>query len=230
MTFQLTSIILPLMDARREGILYKRFSFDNRSLTSNVDSLTEKQRNMSALENTLEKNVEPLLQWAARREFTAENIVFLKAVRDFKRKWRAVANTGVNHDRVRLELFEDAAYIYFSCVDHITAAFNINVESSIYHKLKNTFRGVRVCDRALDSPISDHSEVCPFDDLRPLAMGVGGKVAVAEAYTLPTTEIESLIPGQQVFVPEEFNIHIFDDAFRSVKYLVFTNTWQRYVP
>lgn len=184
---------------------------------------------MGALENVLEKNVEPLLQWAARREFTAENIVFLKAIRDFKRKWRAVANTDINNDDLRLELFEDAAYIYFSCVDHVTAAFNINVESKIYIGLKQIFGGVRVCDRALESPNSNHSEICPFDDLRPFATEISSKIALPDAYALPTTEIESTTPGQPVLVPKGFSINVFDEAYRSVKYLVFTNTWQRYV-
>ncbi|KAI9660653.1 MAG: hypothetical protein M1821_010005 [Bathelium mastoideum] len=227
---QLTSIILPLWDAHRERILFKRFSLDNQGLNS-TDSLNEKQRSMAALDIALAKNIEPLLQWAARREFTAENIVFLKAVRDFRRKWRAVANIGTNHDTLLLELFEDAAYIYFSCVDRATAAFNINVDSQIYNKLKDTFRDVRISNRALDSPTSDHSEVCPFDDLKPFVMEMGGKGSRVrpDAYALPTTDIESKLPGQQTMVPEGFNIHIFDDAYKSVKYLVFTNTWQRYL-
>ena len=186
---------------------------------------------MGALDVVLDKNIEPLLQWAARREFTAENIVFLKAVRDFKRKWYAVANTEITNDSLRLELFEDASYIYFSCVDHVTAAFNINVESKIYNKLKHIFSGVRVSDRALDSSTSGHSEICPFDDLRPFAteMSIKGSGALPDAYALPTTEIESITPGRPISVPEEFNMYVFDEAFRSVKYLVFTNTWQRCV-
>lgn len=229
-TLQLSSIILPLWDARREGVLLNRFSLNNQSMASNTDSVSEKQRNMAALENIIEKNIEPLLQWSARREFTAENIVFLKAVRDFKRKWRALANTGISHDSVRLELFEDAAYIYFSCVDENTAAFNINIESKIYNKLKNVFRNVQISDHALVTPTSDRSEVCPFDDLKPLARELSSKGAAVDAYALPTTDIESKVPGQQILVPEEFSIYVFDEAFRSVKYLVFTNTWQRYVP
>ena len=225
-TLQLSSIILPLYDAHREDILVKRFGLESQSMTSNTSSVTEKRRNMAALENCIERNIEPLLQWAASREFTAENVVFLKAVRDFKRKWRNVANTGMSHDSVRLELFEDAAYIYFSCVDENTAAFNINIESKIYNKLKNVFWDVRVSDRALGSPTSDHSEVCPFDDLKPFATDVS-KGAAIDAYALPTTEIESTTPGQRILIPEEFNIYVFDEAFRSVKYLVFTNTWQR---
>ncbi|KAL9065386.1 MAG: hypothetical protein Q9157_007490 [Trypethelium eluteriae] len=229
MTFQFTSIILPLWDAHTEGLLYKRFSLDNQSTGSIIEDQTEKQRSMGALEEALEKNVEPLLLWAARREFTAENIVFLKAVRDFKRKWRAVANTGVNNDDIRLELFEDAAYIYFACVDHNTAAFNINVESKIYDRLKSIFGGVRVSDRALDSPTSEHSDVCPFDDLKPFATDMSNKLAAVDTYALPTTEIESTMAGGRIQIPQDFNVHVFDEAFRSIKYLVFTNTWQRYL-
>ncbi|KAL9089782.1 MAG: hypothetical protein Q9165_005576 [Trypethelium subeluteriae] len=229
MTFQLTSIILPLWDAHAEGVLYKRFSLDNQSTGSIAEDQTEKQRSMGALEEALEKNVEPLLLWAARREFTAENIVFLKAVRDFKRKWRAVTNTGVSHDGARLELFEDAAYIYFACVDQNTAAFNINVEYKIYDRLKSIFGGVRVSDCALESPISEHSDVCPFDDLKPFATDMSDKLAAADAYALPTTEIESMMAGGPIQIPQEFDIHVFDEAFRSIKYLVFTNTWQRYL-
>ncbi|KAI9695433.1 MAG: hypothetical protein M1820_008618 [Bogoriella megaspora] len=238
-TIQLSSIILPLWDAYRESKLLRRYNALNQSphATNNSVSPSEKEsaeRNMAALDLMLERNIDPLLSWAARREFTAENIVFLKAVRDFKRKWRSVADKRTYDDMTRTELFEDAAYIYFSIVDQNTAAFNINIEYRIYEQLRILFSNVKVSDRALDSPTTERSDVCPFDDLQPFAHDVEGSKTAAlvdlnRAYALPTTEIESVIPGRAVEVPRDFDIHVFDDAYKSVKYLVFTNTWQRYI-
>jgi hypothetical protein len=243
-TMQLSSIILPLWDAHRERVLLKRYSALNNSSFGGSSYASEKDRSrgMTSLEYHLEHEIEPLLQYAARREFTAENIVFLKAVRDLKRKWNHVYDSRKYSQRTLQELYEDAAFIYFSCVDRFTAAFNINIEGPIYDRLEDTFRSVRVSDAALNSPTSSISslgsgsgpaEVCPFDDMKPFAGSSLDKDAemadVGRRSGLPSTDIESVRPDMPVEVPLGFDLHVFDDAYKSVKYLVFTNTWQKYV-
>jgi hypothetical protein len=42
---------------------------------------------MQSLEFTIQHSIEPLIAWAAAREFTAENCIFLREVRSFKKKW-----------------------------------------------------------------------------------------------------------------------------------------------
>jgi hypothetical protein len=62
------------------------------SSSTSFDAMKPKEiYSMASLEMQISKNLDPLLKWAAEKEFSAENIVFIRAVRDFKKKWTMIA-------------------------------------------------------------------------------------------------------------------------------------------
>jgi hypothetical protein len=72
------------------------------SLSSTSSTASDSSRqvySMAALETQISKNLDPLLKWAAEREFSAENIVFLRAVRDFRKKWTMIAKQEQQRQR-----------------------------------------------------------------------------------------------------------------------------------
>ena len=70
----------------------KRIEKAEKPPSSSSSSTSSKEvYSMAALETQISKNLDPLLKWASEKEFSAENIVFLRAVRDFKKKWTMIA-------------------------------------------------------------------------------------------------------------------------------------------
>ena len=70
--------------------------------TSSSSSASSKEvYSMASLEMQISKNLDPLLKWASEKEFSAENIVFLRAVRDFKKKWTMIAKQEQQRQRPR---------------------------------------------------------------------------------------------------------------------------------
>lgn len=195
------------------------------------ETSTERQQrrdmySMESLEKTLSRDAGELLQFAATKEFTGENIIFLTQVRDWKQAWReAQTSSGTIKQSAKRKLFNTAAKIYYGSICLHTAQFPVNIESKIYFKLEQIFRGEGI--------EVQRSEVTPFaDDFSPLVveehtincpvqrtlkrMKDGVKVTVEEALS-------------DFSVPEGFDGAVFDMAERSVKYMVLTNTWIRWV-
>lgn len=204
---------------------------------------------MASLEMQIEKNVDPLLRWAAQKEFTAENIVFLREVRDFKHKWSNTATHGFLTDNQLRERYEEAALIYFTLVNPLTAKFNINLDYRTYNELEQMFAGLRYepfADDGSSMSKSSRSEniITPWADMDESSPGsrasgeatVGPGSDIDKLYPLPITEIrlsaetprQSLVGLQHTHIPPAFSTHVFDKAYESVKYDVFLNTWVRY--
>ena len=151
---QLVSIFFPLNTAVRMMRLQKRLDAGE-SVT-----VSEKNRtySLASLDYQIENNIEPLLRWSAQKEFTAENILFLREVRDFKRKWNAVTKRRGTLTPTQLrERYEDAAVIYFTLVNPLTAKFNININHKTYMELQALFSGLRY------EPFDDGSDLASFN-------------------------------------------------------------------
>ena len=157
---------------------------------------------MAGLEHVLFNNPDPLLHFAATKDFTAENILFLIAVRDWRAAW-ATQN--------RSTLFNQAVQIYAHSVSEKLAEFPINIEGPIRSRLDTTF-GPAVAELTSNRA----NEACPFSE-----PGVALDPLRKVASTVPVREPRS--------EPQGFDGHVFDAAETSIKYLVFTNTWRKYV-
>ncbi|KAF2194604.1 hypothetical protein K469DRAFT_725886 [Zopfia rhizophila CBS 207.26] len=228
-------IIIPLKDAFKSQTRRASISSTNTTATLNsISSSSSKsslrpvltkdlkpKASMQALEFTIQNNVEPLISWAAAREFTAENTIFLREVRNFKKKWASLTTVTTSQRR---QMFTEASLIFFTLINPFTAETPINIEYKIFRTLQNTFSTVEwdpYCPTSRagtpDSASGRENVVCPWEDVldRPTSI----KSEASAASNASTRSI----------VPSEFTEQVFDAAFESIKYLVFTNTWPRYV-
>lgn len=237
---------------------------------------------MQALEFNIEHSIEPLISWAANREFTAENTIFLREVRNWKKKWISAAVEAANENdplkekdmeggctpedsarkglssAQRRQMFTEASLIFFTLVNPFTAETPINIEYKIFRNLQTIFSGVewdpylptsetRNSGRRSSSTGSTADDknaimpqppspsaaavprdnvVCPWEEIfdRPTSIDSMG----SGCSRVPTVSSAGEVGGV-AHVPREFNEDVFDAAFESIKYLVFTNTWPRYV-
>jgi len=195
---------------------------------------------MACLEQQIAMNPDPLLQWACETDLTAENIVFLRSVRDFKKKWITAASQADPDDDHLREQFEDAALIWFKLVNPLTARFNINIDYRTFLELEQVFRGVRYepfFEEDSSKSVQSENVIAPWVDYeRPTSHFYEDcKISdIDKLYVLPITEIH-LTDGSiastdaSIFqVPDSFTAEVFDQAYDIVRTDVFHNTWLRY--
>jgi hypothetical protein len=176
---------------------------------------------MQALEVSLEHNIESLIAWAASHEFTAENTIFIGEVRKFKNKWTELAFISTGQRR---QMFKEASLLFFTLVNPFTAEAPINLEYKVYRGLQDMFSEVEYDPympkdngSALPSPAVRDNVICPWE------------AKLNRSTSFESNETDSSTASVRSIVPAEFNEDVFDDAVDSIKYLVFTNTWPRYV-
>ncbi|KAH8841459.1 hypothetical protein MCOR27_001775 [Pyricularia oryzae] len=171
---------------------------------------------MAALDYMLKRNPEPLREFSALRDFSGENIAFLSAVSDWKAgaaepkaptdKTPAHSEEGVELRRVR---FNDALHIYAEFVSPRHAEFQVNIGSADQKQLEVVF------GPAAQILLGDSQR---FDDLAvPFEMESTGE---------GVERVRAQYFGE---IPDEFSDQVFDDAEVSIKYLVLTNTWPKFV-
>ena len=211
---------------------------------------------MAALEKTLAVNPTPLLYFAAKQDFTAENVIFLIHVKRWRDAWKTAPrerNTGEVTEQARAKLFRMAVDMYMADLYEQTADFPINVESAIRKSMDNTFGPAVPGGKRLDSSTWDNVDaenvafgVAPPMDLDQIADSQqspwGDERSVDEAES-PVSPMEETTNGivfetnpcvaplgpARARIPQDFHQGIFDAAEASIKYLVLTNTWCRFV-
>lgn len=207
---------------------------ETRSLTSAHSVMSEKsstviygkelksKSSMQALEFSLEHSIEPLIAWAAARDFTAENCIFLREVRNFRKKWGMLK---VVTTAQRRQMFNEASLIFYTLVNPFTAETAINIEYKIFKTLQTMFASVEFdpymprCKTPDDGAahVAKDNVVCPWED------------TLSRPASIDSNHTTSSSSSTKTIVPSEFTDEVFDAAFESIKYLVFTNTWPRYV-
>ena len=84
----------------------------------------------------------PLLHFAANKDFTAENIIFLMRVREWRQAWVSAPrdpSTGDVTSHARNLLFRLAVEIYMVCVLDTISEFPINIDHSVRSQLDLLF-------------------------------------------------------------------------------------------
>lgn len=181
-----------------------------RSLTSDnscAGTSVYKRKNiytMAALEKVLTTDPHPLLKFAATKDFTAENILFLMAVRDWREAWLTES---------RSIMFSQAVDVYAKKIHEDIAEFPINIEWQIKSKLDKIF-GPSVSNMKTQRNLFNESIPCAYPGIPMNPTKSSVTITEDELY-----EIES----------EGFDETVFDAAEKSVKYLVLTNTWRNYI-
>ncbi|KAH7376708.1 hypothetical protein B0T11DRAFT_272810 [Plectosphaerella cucumerina] len=208
---------------------------------------------MNALEYALKKNPDPLQHFSALKDFSGENIAFLTAVSRWKTAMRAgnvaaytaedchgisqvVASSTERRRRQQQdqerEQFNQALRIYTDYVSRSDAEFSINISSTDLRKMEGVFeeaaRHVHGDNRAGNAA----GGATPFDDWtgprRPCSPSGGSDkgIVLAAADSSSTLGDGGYYWGE---IPEGFDETVFDDAEMSIKYLVLTNTWPKFV-
>jgi hypothetical protein len=228
-------ILTPLRDAFKSRPRERSSSTsETESLTSNHSIMSEKstsvvytkelksKASMQALEFSIEHSIEPLIAWAAQKEFTAENCIFLREVRNFKKKWGSLKTVTTAQRR---QMFNEASLIFYTLVNPFTAEIPINIEYKIFKTLQTMFASVEFdpymprskTPDDVKSPVARDNVVCPWED------------TLSRPASIDSNITSSSTASARTIVPSDFTEEVFDPAFESIKYLVFTNTWPRYV-
>jgi hypothetical protein len=202
---------------------------------------------ITALDNAIATNPLPLLQFAATKDFTAENVLFLIQVRDWKTSCAAMSSPPAPHSRVLL--FNKALEIYAQRVNEKLAMFPINIEGGIRTRLDAIFEpAVKKLREGNWEAVDPYNEITPFaggegemplSPMSPLSPRSPMKsnwplpstpTTAKSAYSTETREYGKEMNGQDVSdVPAEFDEKVFDAAEKSIKYLVVTNTWRKMI-
>ncbi|KZM20362.1 hypothetical protein ST47_g8523 [Ascochyta rabiei] len=228
-------ILIPLADAFKSKPRQRPMSTttETASLTSTISATSQKsaqelfrelkpKASMHALELSIEQNIEPLIVWAATKEFTAENAIFLREVRNWRKKWSSLKVVSTAQRR---QMFNEATLIYFTLINPFTAESPINIEYKVFKVLQDVFAGMEydpymprsATPDDIKSPVIRENVICPWEET------LSRPASVQSDITTSSTSSSSSI------IPSEFNEDIFDAAYESIKYLIFTNTWPRYV-
>jgi hypothetical protein len=122
---------------------------------------------MTALENALRTNAIPLLQFAALKDFSGENVSFLTHIADWRRYWFSPRLSTAEH---RKQQFITAVRIYSHFISLEFSEFPINISSKEMKRLHQVFESAAVllnrCTRgSIDSETSDSAT--PFDNIHP---------------------------------------------------------------
>ena len=233
-----------------EDVWKKLPSFDG---SSDIEKLPDDGvMTMAALEHVLDKNPEPLRQFSARRDFSGENIAFLTAVAEWKAALPApfLRNRHNTSPEVVRQQFCAALRIYTEFISPRDAEFPINIAWHELRKLQGIFeRAARTVYDGSNPPNKRHSSATPFDEVdwqpeqsqaAPDSRGSEAPIAMPErknsALSTDTLVLTQSSPGAgatdifyQGDIPQVFDAAAFDAAQASIKYLVLTNTWPKYV-
>ncbi|KAK2600030.1 hypothetical protein QQS21_005264 [Conoideocrella luteorostrata] len=171
---------------------------------------------MDALEHTLAKNPEPLQEFSALRDFSGENIAFLTRIREWRAQYIVGAKGVVKNEKesattqlaLSRECYESALRIYMDFISSNSAEFQVNLSSQDFKNLQAIFEGAA---RVITGDCSTPDPATPFADC-------------------PKRQDEFADPVRYMGeIPEAFSECVFDDSEMSIKYLVLTNTWPKFI-
>ncbi|ETN37755.1 uncharacterized protein HMPREF1541_07378 [Cyphellophora europaea CBS 101466] len=210
---------------------------------------------LSSLEKCLQLNPKPLLLFAALKDFSGENISFLTHVHEWKTGWAVQSPVKANFlrkteirptsDRLRRQQYNLAVRIYSSFVSIRYSDFPINISSAHLRELEALFAGAaaKINNHAADNAAT------PFADCTSrstdMEHGLPSETLAANSHAMvdimPSAErkhysqiqavrisFDGNLP-EDIEVPAEFCPGTFDRVEASIRELVLTNTWPKFV-
>lgn len=203
---------------------------------------------MDALEHTLVKNPEPLQQFSALKDFSGENIAFLRRVAEWKvrhygikmsdgRKMSDKVAAAITDEADIREAFEDGLHIYVDYVSNRGAEFQVNLASADFKKLAAVFEPAA---RIIYGEDATPDPATPFEVPGWRIDEAGGETK-SDGVSRTSSQTALGEPGSPGLtgtldrvrfwgdIPDSFGESVFDDAEMHIKYLVLTNTWPKYV-
>ncbi|KAI4133813.1 MAG: hypothetical protein LQ347_002050 [Umbilicaria vellea] len=193
------------------------------------------------LTNENERNC--LQDFACNREFTGENIMFLTQVHDFQSHWYPFCNSDSELSlAAKRRMFEAALTIFAHLVCPDTASVYINIEGRIYKAL-NAILGDAARAHVSTANTNEFGTSISMTSLHPnnidgISLNSGKSMAI-EIITPITSDTsrEELIASPKSLshvvvddldIAEGFGLGIFNEAYESVKNMVYAQTWQRF--
>ncbi|KAJ5810127.1 uncharacterized protein N7503_002345 [Penicillium pulvis] len=197
-----------------------------RSDASNESILT-----MGALEYVLDRNPAPLQEFSALREFSGENIAFLTAVAEWKSSLPVALKdkTAPRDEKIQelmREHFNRALHLYAEYISPSHAEFPVNLGFQVLKKPEQIFEkptALLYGEREVPEPATPFRETFNIDS--PVTPFTGDS---DKGNNDSIHEIKNLVHywGE---IPAEFDASVFDEAESSIKYLVLTNTWPKFI-
>lgn len=183
-----------------------------------------------------------LQNFACRREFTGENIMFLTQVHDFQASWDSLCNSDSDLSlAAQRRMFEAAVTIFARLVCTDTASVYINIEGRIYKALNATLGDAARAH--VSKATTDEFGTISMNKLQPtqidgMSLNSGKSMTAAsikpiDSHWGPEGPVAPAEPMSHLLVhdfeiAEGFGLEIFNEAYASVKNMVYTQTWQRY--
>ncbi|KAF3012961.1 hypothetical protein E8E14_003007 [Neopestalotiopsis sp. 37M] len=207
-----------------------------RSKASSTDS-RDSTLTMAALENVLKNNPQPLLEFAALKDFSGENVSFLSHVADWKRN-SGLLKVGPTE---RYDTFVRAVRIYSHFISLEYSQFPVNISSRNGKELHHMFAKAaqqlnsRRHSQSSATPFGDSPSDCSTADLTAGGNNNGLNTDLQEtlgkANLQAVSQMTDLTPDGMLdlSIPPAFNTDVFNDAEKEIKYLVLTNTWPKFV-
>ncbi|KAI5852991.1 hypothetical protein DFP73DRAFT_470406 [Morchella snyderi] len=202
---------------------------------------------IAALERALHHDIDRLEEFAATKDFTGENINFLKRVESWKERWKLSeieADSGELTPPVLRSLYDTAEHIFNALIHRESSAFPLNIEEDVYLPLSRVFgesdyRSQRCLSMYKFPAVS--KTIAPFTDeiltdarRTPENRGFrriqGSREPEKPEYNderPPTPPRKNSVLSVPPEPPMGFDIRVFDRAEIAVKQMVLTNTWIR---
>ncbi|KAF2635403.1 hypothetical protein P280DRAFT_461762 [Massarina eburnea CBS 473.64] len=189
---------------------------------------------MVALEKALRTDPIPLLEFAALKDFSGENISFLTHLADWRREWMLPKPSVTEHRRSRF-LAATRIYAHFVSMDH--SEFPINISSREMKVLHRIFESAATLLFRNRSMASSTDSATPFDNALSDSDSTTDLKLVVNLHALGRANLRSVSRMLEfreealstIVIPEAFTEMVFDDAESEIKYLVLTNTWPKFV-
>ena len=213
---------------------------------------------MTSLEECLAKNYSALHIYCALKEFCGENIAFLVKVMEFRKQWaQLLADPSINHDKMRIRnrMYRHALTIYVAFVHTNTSNVPINIESPVYNQLTRLFGAatILVASQRPSTPTRGNTfSATPWEDALEELPRADPDSDFDHQHHSGTIQMHSL-KGQRSFdhssathiveldprndiddplrdfsIPHDFDESCFEAAKKSILYMVWSETWQRY--
>lgn len=187
---------------------------------------------MGALERLLENNPEPLRQFSALKDFSGENVAFLAAVAEWKRGYPAGQEKGLVQNA-----YARALGIYTKFISPRYAEFPINISFQEMAGLDSTFaEAARISYGAGGVIRGPASQLVPPGWPRsPGAVFLGAETKESQRTSVYVDEDMHELQASLKRVsycgeiPAGFSAACFDQVENSIKYLVLTNTWPKFL-
>jgi len=200
------------------------------SVKSDNSSSRDSILTMGALEYVLERNPDPLQKFSALNDFSGENIAFLTNVAEWKNSLpQAILDgAGVKDDNMRdlvREHFNRALHIYAEFISVHHAEFPLNISSNDLKHLESVF------EKPTSILYGEEREVDPVSPFDKFTFDVPSPSKSEFSENGAGSSVSSIKDRVMYWgsIPDEFCSTIFDEAEQSIKYLVLTNTWPKFV-